>query len=74
MAFDDVYRNSITHREVADIILKVKDEAGIINVGGEHQSIYDFVRQHQKVKRGSGSKIAPTLQLDTEKLKGLLNE
>ena len=74
MAFDDVYRNSITHREVADIILKVKDEVGIINVGGEHQSVYDFVRQHQKVGSGSGSKIAPTLRLGTEKLKGMLNE
>ena len=74
VAFDDVYRNSITHREVADIILKVKDEVGIINVGGEHQSVYDFVRQHQKVERGSGSKIVPTLRLDSEKLKGLLNE
>tara|TARA_Y100001951_G_C11216487_1_gene226084 strand:- start:3 stop:725 length:723 start_codon:yes stop_codon:yes gene_type:complete len=74
VAFDDVYRNSITHREVADIILKVKDEVGIINVGGEHQSVYDFVRQHQKVERGSGSKIVPTLRLNTEKLKGILNE
>ena len=74
MAFDDVYRNSITHREVADIILKVRNEVGIINVGGEHQSVYDFVRQYQKVEKGSGSKIAPTLHLNTEKLKGLLNE
>ena len=74
VAFDDVYRNSITHKEVADIILKIKDEVGIINVGGKHQSVYDFVRQHQKVGRGSGSKIAPNLRLDTEKLKGLLNE
>ena len=74
IAFKDVYRNPITHKEVADIILKVKDEVGVINVGGEHQSVYGFVSQYQKVDAASGSKIAPSLCLNTEKLKELLNE
>ena len=74
IAFDDVYRNSITHEEVAGIILKIKDEVGIINVGGEHQSVYEFVSQYQKVDTTSGAKIAPSLQLNIEKLKELLNE
>ena len=74
VAFDDVYRNSITHREVADIILKVKNEAGIINVGGEHQSVYDFVSKHQSIESGSGSRIAPTLRLSTHKLMSIINE
>jgi dTDP-4-dehydrorhamnose reductase len=74
VAFDDVYRNSITHKEVADIILKVKDEVGVINVGGEHQSVHEFVSQYQKVDATPGSKIAPSLCLNTEKLKELLNE
>ena len=73
-AFDDVYRNSITHKDVADIILKVKDEVGIINVGGEHRSVYEFVSQYQKVDAISGLKITPSLCLNTEKLKKLLNE
>ncbi len=73
-AFDDVYRNSITHKEVADIILKIKDETGIINVGGEYQSVYDFVSKHQKIKKSSGIDIAPSLQLNTKKLNGLLHE
>ena len=74
VAFDDVYRNSIIHKEVADIILKVRDEVGVINVGGEHQSVYEFVSQYQEVDTASGSKIAPSLQLNIEKLKGILNE
>ena len=74
VAFDDVYRNSIIHKEVADIILKVRDEVGVINVGGEHQSVYEFVLQYQEVDTASGSKIAPSLQLNIEKLKGILNE
>ena len=45
IAFNDVYRNSITHEEVAGIILKLKDETGVINVGGEYKSVYDFVSQ-----------------------------
>ena len=74
IAFNDVYRNSITHEEVASIILKIKDEVGIINVGGEHQSVYEFVSQYQKVDITSGAKIAPSLQLRVDKLKALLNE
>ncbi len=72
VAFNDVYRSSITHQDVADIILKVKDEVGIINVGGEYQSVYDFVSQHQNVNKSSGVDVAPSLQLNTKKLKDLI--
>jgi len=74
LAFDDVYRNSITHKDVADIILKVKDEVGIINVGGEYQSVYNFVSKHQSIEKARGSHIAPSLRLDTKKLKGIMGE
>jgi len=74
MAFDDVYRSSITHKDVADIILKVKDKTGVINVGGEYQSVYDFVSKHQDVDKSSGNDIAPSLELDTKKLMDLINE
>ena len=74
IAFDDVYRNSITHQDVADIILKVKDECGVINVGGEYQSVSNFVSQHQEVNVSSGVDIAPSLELNIERLKELTNE
>ena len=74
VAFDDVYRNSITHQDVADIILKVKDECGVINVGGEYQSVSNFVSQHQEVNISSGVNIAPSLELDIKKLTDLINE
>ena len=74
IAFNDVYRNSITHEEVAEIILKLKDETGVVNVGGEYKSVYDFVSQYQKVDTRSGTKTVPSLQLNIEKLKGILNE
>ena len=74
IAFNDVFRNSITHKDVADIILKVKDEVGIINVGGKYQSVYEFVSKHQNVKKGNGSHIAPTLKLSTQKLESIISE
>ena len=72
-AFDDVYRNSITHSDVAKIILKVKDESGVINIGGKYQSVYEFVSSYQKVSKFTGSNIAPSLKLNTNKLQGLLD-
>ena len=74
LAFDDVYRNSIIHKDVAKIILKVKDETGVINVGGKYQSVFDFVSNHQDVNKASGKNIAPSLSLSIEKLKELINE
>jgi dTDP-4-dehydrorhamnose reductase len=73
-AFDDVYRNSITHTDVANIITKVKDEVGIINVGGEYQSVYDFVSKHQEIKKTSGSHLAPSLNLNVDKLMSIIDE
>jgi len=46
----------------------------VINVGGEYQSVYDFVSKHQDVDKSSGDDIAPSLELDTKKLMDLLNE
>ena len=74
VAFDDVYRNSIIHSDVAKIILKVKDEIGVINIGDKYQSVYNFVSQYQEVNKASGVNIAPSLSLNTEKLEKLINE
>ena len=74
IAFNDVYRNSITHEEVAEIILKLKDETGVVNVGGEYKSVYDFVSQYQEIEKGTDNNKASSLQLSIEKLKGILNE
>jgi len=74
VAFDDVWRSSITHEDVAGIILKVKDEVGTINVGGEYKSVYYFVSEHQSVKRASGSNITPSLNLNIDKLMDLIDE
>ena len=73
-AFSSTWRSSIRHKDVAKIILKLKDETGVVNVGGEYKSVYDFVSQYQKVDTKSGTKTVPSLQLNIEKLKRILNE
>ena len=73
VAFDNVYRSSITHIDVAKIILKVKDETGIINIGGRLQSVYEFVSEHHDVEKSDTGK-APSIVMNIQKLKGILNE
>ena len=74
IAFNDVYRSSITHEDIAPLILKLKDEVGVINLAGETKTVYDFVSQYQTIKSGGGERISPTIRVNTQKLKGLLNE
>jgi len=74
IAFDDVYRSSITHKDIAPLILKLKDEVGVINLAGETKTVYDFVSQHQEIQSGSGKDVAPTLQINKQKMKRLVNE
>tara|TARA_R100000005_G_scaffold95148_1_gene75577 strand:+ start:1366 stop:2064 length:699 start_codon:yes stop_codon:yes gene_type:complete len=74
IAFNDVYRSSITHEDIAPLILKLKDEVGVINLAGETKTVYDFVSQYQTINSGGGERISPSIRVNTQKLKGLLNE
>ena len=70
-AFDNVYRTPITHKDAAKLILKVKDQTGIINIGGDIQTVYDFVIKHQSINpttyKGNSSQVT-SIKLDTTKL------
>ena len=72
IAFDDVYRNSITHKEVAKIILKLKNKSGIINIGGKYQSVYNFVSQYQKIEKKLSNDKIPSIHLDISKMNNIL--
>ena len=56
------------------MVLKLKDETGVINLAGDNKTVYDFVSQYQEVDKASGKNIAPSLKLNTQKLKELLGE
>ena len=62
IAFNDVYRSSITHKDIAPLILKLKDEVGVINLAGETKTVYDFVSQYQTIKSGGGEQISPSIK------------
>ncbi|PHQ81595.1 MAG: hypothetical protein COB66_01685 [Coxiella sp. (in: Bacteria)] len=68
VAFNDVFRNSILHSQVAELILKLKDEIGAINIGGDYTSVYEFVSQFETIETRSGKEIVPSLELDISKL------
>jgi len=76
-AFNNIYRTSITHKDAAKLILKVKDEQGIINIGGPVKTVYDFVKGYQDIKPitfwGKNNQVS-SIKLNTTKLKNIINE
>ena len=76
-AFDNIYRTPITHRDAAKLILDLKDETGTINIGGNIETVYNFVKKYQEIPRisyiGNNSQVM-SIKLDTTKLKDIINE
>ena len=76
-AFNNIYRTSITHKDAAKLILKIKDKQGIINIGGPVQTVYDFVKKYQDIKpleyKDNNPQVT-SIKLDTTKLKQIINE
>ncbi len=50
-AFADVYTNFIYHKKAAQILMKILEYKGIINLGGRRQTIYNFVKSKKKIKK-----------------------
>lgn len=75
IAFDDVYRSSITHADAAKLIVShLLDEVGIINVGGEVKSVYEFVQQYDPDVEGGLCNVpeARTVTMNIDKLKYII--
>jgi dTDP-4-dehydrorhamnose reductase len=47
-AFSDIQTNFIFHNEVANILFKILDYKGVINIGGKIQSPYNFGKKYNK--------------------------
>jgi len=47
-AFSDIQTNFIFHKEVANILFKILNYKGIINIGGKTQSPYNFGKKYNK--------------------------
>ncbi|MBL4658130.1 MAG: sugar nucleotide-binding protein [Flavobacteriales bacterium] len=79
-AFVDAYKSYMYYDEIAPIILKVleKDLVGVLNIGGERQSVYDFAKLSKKdVGKITINEIGDWVPRDTsmnlDKLNGHLN-
>tara|TARA_B110000971_G_scaffold220435_1_gene264015 strand:- start:30 stop:734 length:705 start_codon:yes stop_codon:yes gene_type:complete len=73
-AFHDIKTNFIFHEDVAKIIPKILDKKGIINIGGEIQSVYSFAKKNNKdVKKKSGlDQFPPNPSMNIKKLKKIM--
>ena len=57
-AFFDFITNFTYHEDIVNVILKVIDQKGILNVGGKSQSVYNFAKsKNVKVKKISAKKV-----------------
>jgi len=80
LAAIDIRKSYLYEDEAAQIILKLLEERGIINVGGASMSVHEFARQETP---GIGKinaldikevKIAPDTTMDTSKMKKILRD
>ena len=70
-AFSDVKTNFIFHKDVANILFKILNKKGIINIGGKIQSPFNFGKRYNKdIKKISAKNILPlNLSMNIDKLK-----
>lgn len=79
-ALTDVKKSLMYNFEAARIILKLLNEKGVINLGGDSQSVYDFAsKKNPRIKKITRQDvkdvcIAPDTSMNTSKLKEILND
>ena len=73
-AFSDLKTNFIFHKDVANILFKILNKKGIINIGGKIQSPFNFGKRYNKdIKKISAKNILPlNLSMNIDKLKKFL--
>ena len=77
-AFSNVKLNFIFHEELAKILVKILDHKGIINIGGEPKTVYNFAKKYNPmvkkvfIKRNSKNKYPPKIFMNLSKLKRII--
>src|SRR6056300_650901 len=75
-AYDNLIANYMYHEDLVDILPKVINQKGIINIGGKPQSIYDFAKSKnlnvKKVKLINTKKLPLRQNMNIGKLNKLL--
>jgi dTDP-4-dehydrorhamnose reductase len=75
-AFSDLKTNFIFHKDVANILFKILNKKGIVNIGGKTQSPFNFGKKYNEdIKKISAKKILPlNLSMNINKLKNILKQ
>ena len=77
-AFSDFITNFIFHKKIAKYLFKLINKKGVINVGGQIQSVYNFAKKYNpKIKKISakkmlGSKYPLNPSMNINKLKRII--
>ena len=53
VAFTNLKTNFMFHEDLVEILPKIINETGIINIGGKSQSVYNFVKKYNKLVKKS---------------------
>lgn len=78
-AIDDIYRSTVFDDEAARLVLSLLNEKGVINLGGERLSVYDFAKNTKpNIERISRKDItdvnmAVDSSMDITKMKNITN-
>jgi len=79
-AFYDYKTNFIFHEDLVEKIIKIKDQKGIINVGGKSQSVFNFAKKYNKkikkisAKKTMGKNSPLNVSMNINKFKKLIND
>ena len=75
-AFTNLKTNFMFHEDLVEILPKIINETGIINIGGKSQSVYNFVKKYNKLvkksKLNKNSKLPLDQTMNLSKLKKIL--
>ena len=63
-AFTNLKTNFMFHEDLVEILPKIINETGIINIGGKSQSVYNFVKKYNKSVKKAKLKKNPKLPLN----------
>ena len=75
-AFDDIKTNFLFHEDVAELLPKIINHFGILNIGGKLQTVYNFAKKSNKnVKKISGKNLYPSnLSMNLNRLKKIVKK
>ena len=73
-AFSDIKTNFMYHEDLVNILPKILNYKGIINIGGKIQSVYNFAKKNNpSIKKISGRKLfPPNPSMNITKLKKIM--